>query len=236
MVDIFQKDIDRFYSHIISDYININICWEMDLKDGYDGYTRFSLKNRSYRAHRISFQIHKGSIPNGFLVRHLCHNKRCVNPNHLDIGTYQDNVNDTVNDNLQLKGSQISQSKLTEDNVREILTNIYNGVFDGWTVYDIGHKYSVSHNQIRTILDGVWWKHITDQLIVPLSNLRDRIIGRHLHKSSYQHPKKLTINKVKDIKLRLSTGETAISIAKLYGVSNSSIDAINQGRSWKHIK
>jgi len=235
MIHISQKDIDRFYSHIISDYMNPNICWEMDLKSRIDGYGSFSIDGRSYRAHRISFQIHKGLIPNNLLIRHSCHNKRCVNPNHLNFGTHQDNINDTVNDNLQLKGSQIVQSKLTEDNVREILTNIYNDVFNGWTVYDIGRKYSVSHHQIRSILNGIWWKHIINQLKIPLSDLRHKIIGRHLHKSSYRHPRKLIDDNIKDIKFRLSNGETAVSIAALYNVSNGSIDSIKQGRTWKHI-
>lgn len=77
-------------------------CWNwtgrLD-RDGYgmvDGVLR---KNYGQRAHRVSYQIYKGDIPNGLVVLHSCDNPSCCNPDHLSVGTQADNVKDA-----QMKG------------------------------------------------------------------------------------------------------------------------------------
>lgn len=49
---------------------------------------------RSYTAHRLSYLLHVGEIPNGQVVRHMCTNKGCCNPDHLTLGTQSDNYYD----------------------------------------------------------------------------------------------------------------------------------------------
>lgn len=51
-------------------------------------------KNISYRAHRFSWILANGSIPEGLVIMHTCDNTECVNPNHLELGTQLDNVQD----------------------------------------------------------------------------------------------------------------------------------------------
>lgn len=72
-------------------------CWNfMAALDG-SGYGKLHIGKRIYRqAHRISYEIHNGPIPNGMLVRHKCDNPRCVNPSHLEVGTSSQNVMDSV--------------------------------------------------------------------------------------------------------------------------------------------
>jgi hypothetical protein len=77
-------------------------CWEWigSLKDGYG-----ILEKRGWGekfAHRFVYQIYKGSIPVGLVVRHLCHNRRCVNPDHLTTGTNLDNINDYYEKNEKI--------------------------------------------------------------------------------------------------------------------------------------
>jgi hypothetical protein len=74
-------------------------CW---LWTGYrmpNGYGRmgaggWSKNGGSLLAHRVSYELHKGSIPDGICVMHSCDNPRCVNPAHLSLGSQADNMAD----------------------------------------------------------------------------------------------------------------------------------------------
>jgi hypothetical protein len=81
-------------------------CWEWTgrLFDN-TGYGQYSINSRPVSAHRHSYQVYKGDIPNGLLVRHTCDNRKCVNPDHLIVGTQQDNMNDMVERNRQSQGN-----------------------------------------------------------------------------------------------------------------------------------
>ena len=61
-----------------------------------DGYGQFQINKKKIKAHRWFYEHFVGSIPEGMLVRHTCHNPSCVLPAHLRVGTAQDNANDQV--------------------------------------------------------------------------------------------------------------------------------------------
>lgn len=77
-------------------------CWIWTGKPGSGGYGRINrggCNGRNVRAHRASWEIHYGKIPDGMWVLHTCDNPLCVRPDHLFLGTHTDNMHDCIRKN-----------------------------------------------------------------------------------------------------------------------------------------
>jgi HNH endonuclease len=86
--------IERFMKFVIPEPMSGCWLWLGNLTRG--NYGRFRFHTKEVRASRASYEFFKGNIPADLLVRHRCDNSYCVNPDHLEIGTHQDNYDDMV--------------------------------------------------------------------------------------------------------------------------------------------
>ena len=131
-------------------------CWIWQKGKDKDGYGQFSFKNRNYKAHRVAYRLYIGPIPKGMLVLHTCDTPPCVNPSHLFLGTNDDNMADMVQKDRQIKGENKENSKLIDDQVREIKKRLLGTE----TISDIARDYPVDRKVVSRIKAGVAWKHI----------------------------------------------------------------------------
>lgn len=92
-----EHDVVRF-NKFVSRPADSN-CWLWTGAKMSRGYGTFSIGVKTYRAHRIAYEIAKGPIPEGKFVCHTCDVRDCVNPAHLWIGTVTDNAQDMMRKN-----------------------------------------------------------------------------------------------------------------------------------------
>jgi hypothetical protein len=102
---------------------------------------------RTVSAHRYSYEVFIGEIPNGLFICHKCDNRRCVNPNHLFHGTRKDNMQDAVSKGRQARGLRLPHAKLSEYQKGEILEK----VLSGFKYKDIANYYGVTRHTINRL-------------------------------------------------------------------------------------
>lgn len=151
----FEEAKDHFYS-IIIDKSN---CWITSLKLDQYGYSTMGLMGNRIKTHRFSYLIHKGEIPDGQLVRHTCHNRACVNPEHLLVGTIKDNSEDMVKAGRSLSGSKNHASKFTDTDIIHIWE-----LLQKKGVCEIARIYNVQRDTISFIKNKKTWRILTDTL------------------------------------------------------------------------
>lgn len=150
---------ERFFRKIVV----TDDCWKWVGPVRPNGYGHIQVGGKgspTISAHRLSYQIHKGEIPEGLVVMHSCDNPSCVNPDHLSVGTYKENTADMIakgrKRTVAPKGTGNGKAKLNDGLVRYIRQN------SNRPHAELARELNLSPNCIRGVKTGRTWSHVND--------------------------------------------------------------------------
>ena len=142
---------ERFWEKVIRQ--SARDCWLWNASTFHSGYGRFTVNNRSVGAHRVSWELTNGPVPDDMCVLHSCDNPRCVNPAHLFIGTHGDNSHDRDRKGRTARGERIWNSKLTRYDVALIRASTS-------TAEKIARRFGIHKSLVWKIKHRELWRHV----------------------------------------------------------------------------
>lgn len=236
--------IARFWSYV--ERLDDDDCWLWRKAVDKNGYGKFSASRHSLRAHRVAYFLSYGVDPLEQLVCHTCDTPGCCNPNHLFLGTNQENILDArdkgrlnplsgdehglrVHPEAVARGEQHPNVKLTADQAREVRRLYSKGQLPQHTIAD---KFGITREAVSRIIRGLNWKHIiADDEPISLSDM-----SRQGKPGEQNNNAKLTADDVRQIRILFASDNyTKTSLAKQFNVTSSLIGHIIKRRSWKHL-
>lgn len=133
-------------------------CWLFTGGTKNLGYGLFWLEGKMVLAHRFSWELVNGQIPDGLCVLHQCDTRNCVRPDHLYLGTMADNCRDRDSRGRYtvLRGEANGRSRLTNEDVHLIRARYENGE----SSRKLGHEFGVSKTLVLRIAKRQTWAHI----------------------------------------------------------------------------
>lgn len=133
---------------------HVGVCWIWQGAITTKGYGKIGIGGTvTEYTHRLSYQLHRGPIPRGKLVLHTCDVRRCINPDHLYIGTAKRNTADMLERNREAYGEHSGTAKVTIATTDEII-RLYRC---GWTQQAIGEMVGLTQGQVSRILNNKAW-------------------------------------------------------------------------------
>lgn len=117
------------------------------------GYGHIRGRGKTLPAHRVSWELHNGPIPDGQVVCHACDTPACVNPGHLFLGTQADNCADRNRKGRQSRGHDRPGSRFEAEQVLAIRASNKSNK-------ELAAEYGVTYNSIWAIKTKLYWKHL----------------------------------------------------------------------------
>lgn len=152
-MEILEKDFNRLLKNTNKNgmicSVELGKCWEWMKVLNHKGYGRINISKKIMLAHRVVWLYFYKEIPKGLFVLHKCDNRKCVNPNHLFLGTNQDNTNDMIKKNRLKKGKELPHTRLFENDV----TNIKQLYLNGVSQRKIAKVYGVAQQTISKVIN-----------------------------------------------------------------------------------
>lgn len=121
------------------------------------------LDNKGYaclgniKAYRLSYELFRGAFNKSLFVCHKCDNPQCINPNHLFLGTHQENMDDMKIKGRGHLGEKHGMAKLTNEEVLEMRKMFECGNI---SMRKLGRLFGVAYATARNIIKRKYWKHI----------------------------------------------------------------------------
>lgn len=142
-----------------------NKCIDHGKKGNRDGYylvRPVPTEKARTGAHRLAYAFARGisiDMLEGTVVRHTCDNSRCINPQHLILGTHQDNARDMLERGRNVKGSTHGMAQLTEAQVQQIRAE-YVPRSNHANQAVLAKRYGITQGHITRIIKGGAWAHV----------------------------------------------------------------------------
>ena len=143
-------------------------CWLWTGAKINTGYGLLTLNDHAYLAHRVAYTLSNGPIPRGLLVLHRCDNRQCIHPDHLFLGTFQDNSNDMYAKGRGLKGVKVSPEHIRRGEqcrqavltVEDVIAIRQRYATEQITQAALAAEYGVRREAIGKIIRRERWRHI----------------------------------------------------------------------------
>jgi hypothetical protein len=138
---------------------DLGACWEWDGCRKAKGYGKLGhVEGRTRAAHQVSYEAHKGQIPDGLFVLHRCDNPPCINPAHLFAGTKAENNADMAAKGRAVQGARHHSARLTADQV----TRIRSLSDAGMSQHEIGRRFGIAQSTARDIALRRSWRSVPE--------------------------------------------------------------------------
>lgn len=195
-------------------------CWNWKGTGTPCGYGYLWYINSKIPAHRVSFILEFGEIPEGKEVCHKCNNTQCVNPKHLCICTHQENIKYRNEQGRTPKGETHYRATFTKEKVDQIRQKYISD--KNITMRELGKEYNVTECIIEYILNNK--TYVDENYKVPTYKS-----GKEGEHNSHA---KLNWKKINEIRERHRNGEMMTKLAKEYNVERHTISSIVKNKTW----